>query len=228
MMISLDNPVWFSPLNVISHFKRIEADSSDDQKKSKDFRKAKEAYAVAIMLVGIRKILDREFWLQAVDDKAQSPDVRTGTFVPPRRTKSDDFSIQDVEVVEYGNNSNNSLADFLKETKLSKGKSYDALTTILCNITRDTRIPPLKDIQLELAALKVKCPVMILGRTSPEQETYKVAQINPTVDMVTEFDLIHELKNKKYKGVLSLRRGTTPQTDYRPEEKHFPFEKLKI
>ena len=37
-----------------------------------------------------------------------------------------------------------------------------------------------------------------------------------------------ELLNKKYNGVLSLKRATTFSTEYRAEEKHLPFEKISF
>ena len=71
---------------------------------------------------------------------------------------------------------------------------------------------------------------MILGRTSTDEEKpiYKIAQIHPTVDLVLEFNLLDELLNKKYIGVLDLKRATTFIFENRKEEKHFPFEKISF
>lgn len=227
-MVFLYNPIWYSPLNVIYHFKKIEARLSNKELSSKKFRKAREAFIAAIMLVGIRLTLNKEFWLQLVGDESESPDIRTGTFILPTKTKADDFSIQDVEVVEYNDHSKETLIDFLKRTKLSNKKSYDSLTTILCYISRNTHLPPLRDLHNNLQQDKIMCPVIILGKTSPKLEIYKIAQINPNLSLVAEFDLVEELKNKKYKGVLSLSRGTTQKFDYQSDEKHFPFEKIGL
>src|SRR3989338_9962447 len=127
-ILFLNDPVWYSPLNVIYHFKRIEKRLSTSERTSKKFSKAREAFVVAIMLVGMRSILNREFWLQLVGDEFESPDIKTGTFTLPTKTQSNDFSIQDVEVVEYNTHSEENLIDFLKRTKLSNKKSYDSLT----------------------------------------------------------------------------------------------------
>lgn len=227
-MIFLHDPIWFSPLNVISHFKRIEAMLPVTEHTSKKFRKAREAFEVAVMLVGIRLVLGKEFWLQLVGDEFESPDIRTGTFTLPSRTQADDFSIQDVEVVEYSNHSQEALVEFLKRTKLSDKKSYDSLTTILCYISRNMHLSPLQELHNDLRKEGISCPVIIVGKTSSEHETYKIAQINPTVGLVVEFDLVKELKNKKYKGVLSLVRGKSPKDSYRLDEKHYPFEKIGL
>src|SRR3989344_1655887 len=197
-MIFLHDPIWFSPLNVISHFKRIEAKLPVTEHMSKKFRKAREAFEVAVMLVGIRLVLEKEFWLQLVGDEFESPDVKTGTFTLPSRTQADDFSVQDVEVVEYNDRSKEALVEFLKRTKLSGKKSYDSLTTILCYISRNMHLPPFRDLHDDLLKEGISCPIMVVGKTSPENETYKSAQINPRVDLMAEFDLIKELKDKKY------------------------------
>lgn len=227
-MVFMDDPLWFSPLNVISHFKRVEAELPSAKLKSKKIRKAREAFEVAIMLIGIRFSLEREFWLQLIGDEVESPDVRTGTFVSPTRTQADDFSTQDVEVVQYNEYSQENLVEFLKRTKFSEGKAYDSLTTILCYIAKNMHLPPLQELHQDLYKEGIGCPVIIVGKTSPEQEIYKIAQVNPNIDLVAEFDLIKELKDKKYKGVLSLVRGTNAKFEYRSDVKHYPFEKIGL
>jgi hypothetical protein len=231
-MIFLEDKIWFSPLNVIHHFRELENKLSEKEKSSKGFRKAEEMYSVALMLVGIIKLQNREYWLQMVDDKARSPDVRTGTYRQIEGVKMPEFAIEDVEVVDFGEHSpEKSLTDFLKRTKLSNTKkSYDSLTTILCRVKSNIHLPSFNQMNQELKSTTFHGPVMILGRTSVDEEksVYKIAQIHPTVDLITEFNVLDELLNKKYNGVLSLKRATTFSTEYRAEEKHFPFEKISF
>jgi len=231
-MIFLEDKIWFSPLNVIHHFRELENKLSEKEKSSKGFRKADEMYSVAIMLVGIMKVQEREYWLQAVDDKASSPDVRTGTYRQLEGVKMPEFAIEDVEVVDFDENSpEKSLSDFLKRTKLSNTKkAYDSLTTILCRVKSSIHLPSFVQLNRELESTTFSGPVMILGRTSVDEvkPVYKIAQIHPTVDLVSEFNLLDELLNKKYTGVLSLKRATIFSTEYKAEEKHFPFEKISF
>lgn len=231
-MIFLEDKIWFSPLNVIHHFRELENKLSEKEKSSKGFRKAGEIYSVAIMLVGIMKAQKGEYWLQAVDDKASSPDVRTGTYKQIEGAKIPEFAIEDIEVVDFDENSDEkSLSNFLKRTKISNDKkAYDPLTTILCRIKSSIYLPSFDKLNQELKSSKFSGPVMILGRTSigEEKPKYKIAQIHPTIDLVTEFDLLDELFNKKYTGVLSLKRATTFSTEYKAEEKHYPFEKINF
>jgi len=231
-MIFLEDKIWFSPLNVIYHFRELENKLSDKEKSSKGFRKAEEMYSVALMLVGIIKSQNREYWLQMVDDKSSSPDVRTGTYQQKEGVKMPDFTIQDVEVVDFDENSpEKSLTDFLKRTKLSSTKkSYDSLTTILCRVKSSIHLPNFVQMNQELKSVTFSGPVMILGRISIDEEkpVYKIAQIHPTVDLILEFNLLDELLNKKYIGVLDLKRAMTFSTEYRAEEKHLPFEKISF
>src|SRR3989338_1192136 len=180
-MIFLEDRIWFSPLNVIHHFRELENKLSDKEKSSKGFRKAEEMYSVALMLVGIIKSQNREYWLQMVDDKSSSPDVKTGTYQQKEGAKMPDFTIQDVEVVDFDKNfQEKSLTDFLKRTKLSDTKkSYDSLTTILCRVKSSIHLPSFNQMNQELKPTTFSGPVMILGRTSVDEEkpVYKIAQI---------------------------------------------------
>lgn len=224
----LKDPIWFAPLNVIHHFSELRNNSPIEKQKSKNFKKAEEMNSVAIMLVGLQVLQKRKYWLQMVDDSEGSPDVRTGTFVLPNKTSADDFSYQDVEVVTYGNHSPESFLDFLKGTKLSQKKSYDSKTMILCVVQRNVLIPPFEKCRLAIEEMSVNCPVMVVGQTSTDEDKYKIVQIYPNVELETEFILGKTLRENSHTGVLNLQWGTKPKLEYRPEEKHLPFEKLQF
>lgn len=221
----LEDPIWYPPLNVAHYFMMLEGCTNEDDKKQKPFRKAEEMFAVSLMLLGIEKAQNRKYWLQAVGDDAQSPDVRTGTFTPPTTSAAPMFSTQDVEVVTYDENSTDSLFDFLKRTKLSPSSSYDELTTVLCRIRRGAQLPPLHELHKQLASIGSKVPVMILGKISPDQDLYKIFQVNPAIDLVVEFNLAEELR-RQHTGILKLKPGSKSDNQSFPDEKHYPFEKL--
>ena len=61
--IYLTNKLWFPPINVIYHFKKLENEGKLIRG-TKSYKKAHEAYITAIFLVGLMKILDIDFWLQ--------------------------------------------------------------------------------------------------------------------------------------------------------------------
>ncbi len=227
----MEDPIWFSPFNVIFHFKIYKSDSAP--KDPRQLKKTEEAFFVATMLVGIMAIQKKEYWMQIVSDKNGSPDIRTGNYKSPRGTPRNTWVTQEVEVVTFDEHSDEkSIPEFLRRTKLSKGKAYDPLTTILCYVRKDFHIPPLQTIVNDLQADNCQSPIILLGKNSPDQETYKIAQINPQLDLVNEFDipadLPAEMKEKKYTGVLNLKKGSMPMFHSHPKEKHYPFEKIGI
>lgn len=224
----LKDPIWFAPHNVIHHFVQLKSILPPEKQKSKNFRKAEEMNFVAVMLVGLQVLQHRKYWLQMVDDSEGSPDVRTGTFIPPSRTLADDFCYQDVEVVTYGKYSKNEFLDFLKNTKLSPQKSYDSKTLILCVIRRNAFVPPLEECRQNIEKMSINCSIMIIGQLSNSEDRYKIAQIYPKVELETEFILSKTLKENSHTGVKRLEWHSKPKSEYHPEDKHFPFEKLNF
>lgn len=225
----LKNKIWFSPLNVIYHFKKLESEGKITSG-NKIYKKAREAFVTAIALIGMIKITGKEFWMQIIDDKEGSPDIRTGCY--DKKIKDNDFATQDIEIVTYDQNSPEDIVDFLMRTKLSREKAYDNLTTILCHINKITYLPPLSELNRKLLDRnpEIKSPVLILGKIDPSKEIYRVAQIYPTVDLDTTFDLVAECKARKYNGVLSLTRSAKGNFEFKhnPKDKHYPFENLDI
>ncbi len=133
-MISMEDPIWYPPLNVIHHANLLSKSLSLKEQKSKRFRKVIEAYTVAQMLAGITTKENKDYWMQIVDDKSGSPDIRTIRVIDSSNEKFDLLEQIDVEVVEYESHSQISIPEFIVEKKLSKYKSYDENTIILCHI----------------------------------------------------------------------------------------------
>lgn len=226
-MIYMDDPIWFTPLNVIYHFTQLR--SKPSLRGDRRYKKAEEAFYVAIMLVGIMVIQKRAFWMQIVLDEEHRPDIKTGCFRHPRGTPNNNWITQDVEEVQFEEHSKeDNLVDFLKRTKLSKAEPYGPLTTILCVIRKDFRIPPLRELAADIQRENCLSPIMIIGKTSQDKEVYKIAQISPVLELVQNFDLVEELNRNPHTGVLQLKRGMQPILDGRTDEKHYPFEKLGI
>ena len=221
----LKNKIWFSPINVIYHFKKFEREGKISSR-DKFYKKACEAFIAAVSLIGVIKMTGREFWMQVVDDKEGSPDIRTGCY--DKKTRDNDFGTQDVEVVTYDGNSLESLVDFLLRTKLSDKKAYDELTTILCHINKMISLPAVEELNRQLLVKnpKIKSPVIIIGKIDPLKEIYSMAQIYPTIDLIATFDLFVECNMRKYNSVLVLNKTANGnlQFKYDPTQKHYPFE----
>jgi hypothetical protein len=138
---------WFNPVNVIYEFKRLE--SLGILKPSViGYKKIQEAYISAISLIGMVEALKIDFWLQIVDDSEGSPDIKTICFSP--KGASNEFTIQDVEIVIFGNHSSDNIVQFLLDTKLSKRKGYDDLTNILCFVDKIAYLPSVQEIRSQL------------------------------------------------------------------------------
>lgn len=229
MMITTDT-VWFSPINVLSHFERLSDTADADYKKSKDYKKAFEAYLVAIMLIGIIKLQKQEYWMQLAKDEEGTPDIRTFRYAAKNGVLNWQ-EIQEVEVVQYESHSNESMTEFLKRTKFSPKKSYPDTTTILCYANKTTNLSTWKQLEKEMQTVKAKNPAIILAKTDKTKPVYTICQIHPELDLLTEFDAFEETKNKKYSGVLKVRFEPSkkqPIFVYDPKEKHYPFESLGI
>lgn len=225
-MLLLEDNLWFSPFNVIYHYTKLCENINSTEKKTKKFRKATEAYNVAIAVVGIMKQSKQEFWMQIVDDKESSPDIRTAT-LEPRTNRAPELLVQDVEVVEYGEYSTKDPIDeFILEKKLNKNYSKD--TIIVCYVSIATVMPPIEVISATLSSSNAINPVYLLLKISANEPIYRFCQLHPKIGIVIDFNLNTELHNKKYIGVHKLEKGSNNNlvARYLPDEKHFPFEAL--
>lgn len=229
----LIDPIWFSPLNVILHFTQLSNKLSSTQKKSKEFRKAVEANAVALMLVGLMSKEGKQYWMQIVDDKEQSPDVRTICFSENSSDKFDNYQYQDVEVVEYESHSNMSISEFLLDTKFKIGKGYDKDTHILCHLGGGVKLDISDELDLRKQMLNINsaCPVAIVVSDNKDLNMYRLIQLNPEVRVISDFNLteeLHKLLGNNYVGVMNFIRGSKRPLEFRPNEKHYPFESLSF
>lgn len=167
---------WYSPPKILLSYVELIKKYGDDRVKSDTkFKKAKEALSVAILLLGMRKLFGEHYLMQVSDD--ESPDVRSMILKEqPGRPVHGYF--QEVEVVHFEKHSKaENIIEFLKQTKLSKKKSYDELTIILCHLDKDMHIPSFKAIHDELATMNPKPQIYLLGRISPDEQEYLVTQV---------------------------------------------------
>ena len=190
-----------------------------------------EARAVAVMLVGLSKQENKEYWMQIVDDKHGSPDIYTARYADNQPEKFDKLDREDVEVVEYTKHSTETLPQFLLKTKFSETKSYDVLTHILCYLGEGAKIhlPSVEQLQKEMEIIQSNTPVIFLAPVNSNPESYKIILVNPKVIVLPEFNLIkelHSLGKKDYKGVMKFNFGSRKPIEHIPNEKHFPFENL--
>jgi hypothetical protein len=226
--VFLEDPIWFSPLNVVHHANELEAALSQEQKKTGEYKKVMEARAVAIMLTGLITIENIDYWMQIVDDKHGSPDIRTVRYAEDNNEKFDNLEQEDVEVVEYEAHTKTSIPEFLAQTKFAKGKGYDDKTHILCYVGADVNLslPPDDELKKQMSIITSACPTALLIESSKNPLVYKLIKLNPDVGTIKEFNLEEELKKLTYSGVMTFKRGSKRPIEAKPEEKHYPFENI--
>lgn len=225
--VFLEDPIWFSPVNVIAQFEGLKQ-TGKLTPEMPAYQKAYETFVAAVTVLGVMATNDERYYVQTVNN-GSSPDARTGCY--KRRENDNDFAIQDIEVVTYEDHSNDSLPEFLYRTKLSKSrKSYDELTHIVCHVNKFIQIPSGIELNksLKLLGPQNQSPVMVVGRVNPTQGIWKVMQIFPELDLLSEFNLLEECK-KKRSGNITLRKSVGgPIRTYSATEKHYPFEKFGL
>jgi hypothetical protein len=143
-------------------------------------------------------------YVQPVDPKEGAPDVRIVHQTESPLKNYDWGAYIDVEIVRYEDHSEESLADFLKKTKLTVKKAYQDGTTILCGIDKTIEGGQLwKDVAAELAPIKNNLDTFLLGRTHPEKWQIAMARVHPSYDSVTQFDVKStvEAYYKRVKGI---------------------------
>jgi hypothetical protein len=203
---------WHSPRYVLEAYDSLIQTFNDQALGSKDFEKAREARLVAISLLGIHELTKRHYLMQV--SRENSPDIVTMFRAELKGMPVHGF-FQEVEVVSFDKNSpETDVVEFLKRTKLSPKYSYDNKTIILCEVKRDMRLPPYETIHTRLKELNPLPTVIIIGKISPEKLIYKICQIWPTLDLLTDID-VFELANK-YPSPhnLQLTKGSDHQIKY--------------
>jgi len=76
--MNFDPNIWFPSRNILYYYALREKELGDDIKKSK-YKVLREARSVALFLLGVMKLRGRDYWLQLVDPKERTPDIRTAT-----------------------------------------------------------------------------------------------------------------------------------------------------
>ncbi|MFA6459309.1 MAG: hypothetical protein WCV79_02860 [Candidatus Paceibacterota bacterium] len=231
-MVSIIDQIWFSPLNVIYHGELLKRQLPNEKKKSKEFRKVVEAVTVAQMLIGVMIKEGKEHWMQLVGDNEGSPDIRTISYVESKDEKFDYMEQVDVEVVEYESHTSAAIPRFIVDTKLTGSKSYDENTVILCHVGSGVKsfLPDGITIKKVMDTVNSPCTVLLLAGTSPDASELELFTLKPNVGLMLRYNPIEELmrlgREKKFTGVINLKRGTKRPPTSNPSNKHYPFEKL--
>jgi hypothetical protein len=210
--------VWFSPEKVLLRYdQKMQALGAAFQKLP-EYKTMREAQAAGLLLIGMQKMQGREYWMQLVNPKEQSPDIRSATQMIEIDNR---LQTQDVEVVTLGPYVLENVDDFLRRTKLANTKTYPNDVTILCYIDRDTTVASWRDVSNALKQTGKKNDVFILGRTDKQAPKYQLARINPEIDHVIRFDASLDARVNRRHTMRFMRR--TKRMEWKTDEKYEPF-----
>jgi hypothetical protein len=202
-----DNHLWYSPGYLIECGEQANkiAAANKQQLSADTVKVINETRTGALFALGLTLRDKRIRYVQPVDPKEGTPDVRI-----VHQTKSPFKSYKwgsyvDVEIVRYEDHSESAIADFLKGTKLTTKKAYQDGTIILCGIDKIIENGQLwEDVATELAPIKNNLDTFLLGRTHPEKWEIAMARIHPSYDSVTRFD-VKSTVVAYYKGVKGIQ-----------------------
>ena len=141
----------------------------------------------------------------------ESPDIVT-MYRTEHEDKPIQAKLQDVEVVEYGENSTEDLAEFLLTKKLDpskSGKAYDTMTIVVCHITKAILEVNHEDLHEQLSKFKPKPELYLLGGIPNEKPgQHRLRRVWPQLDAPVEFNIFDEALNYPKPDSLKLSLGT--------------------
>ncbi len=211
--------IWFSPRKILLRYDQKMQEIGEILKTGSQYKIIREARSVALMLLGIEKLQEREYWLQLVDSKLeQTPDIRTATHMVETDRR---LAYQDVEVITLESHSKEDVDDFLKKTKLSAKKSYQKSTIILCHIDKNTSTKSWREISSNLSNIGKDYDIYLLGRTDPVALKYQLARVYPKFDGIVIFDALEEAINKARDTMKFIR--STEIKEWKSDVKSEPF-----
>lgn len=223
----MNNPRWYSTVNVLSHFHSDIGYPLPDN--NKNTRKAEELYIASIVSKGMEELTKQKSWIQPVSDEEQSPDVRAIVQLGAAGDKANNYAQIDLEIVNYEHSPNETLIQFLFRTKFADTKAYDEKTTIILRVKEKTLLPLEKEWAKSLKDSKCKSPVIVLGRTDPIKPEYTIIQVYPEYRELTNINLLDILQNTTNNvGTINLKRGTKKLETLSRDELHCPFKNIGI
>lgn len=169
---------WLSPVFVIQSAVEIYKLYSEEIVATKsEFKSVQEAVAAAFMLLGMYENQKIHYFMQC--SREDSPDILTLTLVEKKVQPYIEGQYQTVEVVTYEDHSEQTLFEFLRDTKLSPKKAYDDKTIILCFVNKVTQTPDENGFHEMLKTLSPKPQIVILGRMRDADSRYSLMQVWP-------------------------------------------------
>ena len=223
--IPFERNIYFSPAKVLRDYFALSTEEKA-QYEPENRKVIEEAFQSATWISGIMKLHQREYWMQLVDPQERTPDIRT-IVLEKREGKSDWMYEQDLEVTEYEDHSEESIAEFLIRTKLSPKKAYSPLASILCFMNKTMPTPDWELVNKQLREMKSSLDVYIVAQVSADEPIFRLIRVNPVLDMDITFNAVDAAKEWSNVHTRKFRRGTKEEEKVLPDERHYPFWKIR-
>jgi len=183
---------WISPRLALVYYEDLSRIFGENLIKG-DFKKVFEGKAVALTLLGLHRSTGIHYMMQVPVEVNNSPDIVTMNLIE-YVDRPVMMNLQDVEVVEYGENSEEDIATFLENRKLSPaaGKAYDEKTIILCHITKSEVRIDHTALHEAIKKLNPKPWVYLMGSIPGKNNFYRLVRVWPALDSPIEFDAVEE------------------------------------
>lgn len=197
---------WFSLRFAVHHFWRLRKVYGDSVITSNKYQKEREAWTVAVALLGITKLTSEWWWVQIpIEDP---PDILAMTLTPDDNKNWNYVNFRNVEVMEITKYSKRDIINEILDK--IKDKFYGKDTGLIVYLRRDTEVKNMRMLSVELKN-KVKniADLWIVGNTKPDTNDFIVFSIFPDVQTIS-YNIDEEI-NKIPPGdtmVISRAKGT--------------------
>lgn len=204
---------WYSPQLVIAATNRLAKLYGSNIESRREFKLAREMFDCAVALLGAYELHpDNKYYLQP-NLQSDSPDV-----VAVKQTEVANspltLEITQLEVVtmnEYSSTDN--VVEFLKMTKLSKKKSYDNKTLIICVINKKIQVNR-SEIANELKKINPQSTIYVLGKIQKLKDTWTVFSPYPQPTKPVIYALSETVKKYHLPSPMKLHKGIAKKIAY--------------
>ncbi len=155
---------WYSPIETVKKF-QVFGNVFGSNLNKREFKTAREMFTAAITLLGAYELNpENKYWLQ-VNKQSPSPDIMAARLIV-QPGKLNIMEIAQMEIVTFEDHfPSDDIVEFLKATKLSRRKSYDANTIIVCNVNRKVPVNH-REMFEKLKVLNPKSTIYVTGRSN--------------------------------------------------------------
>ncbi|HSA84407.1 MAG TPA: hypothetical protein VLF20_06015 [Patescibacteria group bacterium] len=179
--MNYDENRWFSLRFGVYHLWKLRKVFGEKVITSTKYQKEREAWIVAVTLLGITKITKETWWIQI--PKEDIPDIRAMTLTPDENKNWNYVNYRDVEVMEITKYSKNNIIEEILHK--IKDKYYGNKTGLVVYLRRDENIPDMKLLSQKLRdKIKNIADIWIVGNTKPNTNDFIVFSIFPDVQVI--------------------------------------------